>query len=99
LKGGETVTLYFLTEGGVSDGIVYRVFSPSGLSAPQSDLPMFGDFFGAYGVDMSDAVAGLQIMTSQDVDIKALEGISPSPSRGLDEIVFILKKLSGESRP
>ena len=99
MKGGETVTVYFLTKQGVSDGYAYWVRNPSGLSAPQSNIAFFGDFVDAYGVDMGDAIAGLQIMANEEVDIKPLEDISPSPRRGLGEIIYVLQRLSGQSRP
>jgi hypothetical protein len=94
LKGGETVTLYFMTKQGVSEGYPYWVHSPSGLSTPREDIPFFGDFVGEHGVDMGDAIAGLQTLTDTGMDIKALEDISPSPHRGMGEIVYVLQRLS-----
>jgi hypothetical protein len=99
LSGGQTVTIYFITKAGVSDGAAYRLYDPSGLSAPQIDIPFFGDFVGSYGVEVSDAVAGLQVLANEEVEIKAIEGISPTPRRGMGEIVYVLQRLSQVSRP
>jgi hypothetical protein len=99
LNGGETVTIYFMTKQGVSEGYPYWVHSPSGLSTPREEIPFFGDFVGAYGVDMGDAIAGLQTLTDTGIDIKTLHDISSAPRRGMGEIVYVLQRLSEKTRP
>ena len=76
----------------------YRVLDAETIADILDTLPVFGDFAGAYGVDLDDALAGLAVFSGSSGSPKPVSGISPPPRRDMGEVIYVLQRLSGVER-
>ncbi len=99
LSGGELLTVYEITPTGVFRDQAYRVFDPETVADITEDLPIFGDFAGAYGIGLDDALSGLALFAGIADGIKPVSGITPTPRRAMGEVIYVLQQITGIDGP